>query len=74
MKNAIIIGVMAAIVLLAGCSKKSPSRSTAPPPGSKPVAYSDGSHTWYLGAVTINGTNIPATNVTIRVKPSEGSK
>ena len=74
MKNAIIIGVMAATILMAGCGKKSPSISTTPPPGSKPVALSDGSNTWYLGAMTINGTNVPATNITIRVKPSEVSK
>ncbi len=74
MKNAILIGVMAATILMAGCGKKSSSSSTTPPPGSKPVALSDGSNTWYLGAVTINGTNVPATNVTIGVRTSEVSK
>jgi nitrous oxide reductase accessory protein NosL len=74
MKNGIIIGVMAATILLAGCGKKSPVSSPTPPPDRKPVTLSDGSNTWYLGAMTINGTNVPATNITIRVKPSEVSK
>lgn len=74
MNNAIIVGFMAATILMAGCGKKSPSSSTLPPPGSKPVAVSDGSNTWLLGAMTINGTNVPATNIMIRVKTGEVSK
>jgi hypothetical protein len=74
MKNAMSIGVMAATILMVGCGAKPSSSSTTPPPGSKPVAISDGSNTWYVGGVTINGTNVPATNVTIRVKTSEDSK
>jgi len=74
MKNAIIIGVMAVTILMAGCGKKSPSSSTTPQAGSKPVALSDGSNTWYLGAMTINGTNVPATNVTIGVRTRGASQ
>ena len=74
MKNTVIIGAMAATVLIVGCGKKSPGSSTTPPPGRKPVALSDGSNTWYLGGMTLDGTNVPATNVTIRVKTSEVSK
>ena len=74
MKNAIIIGIMATSILMVGCGKKSSSSSTTPPPGSKPVAVSDGSNTWYVGGVTISGTNVPATNTTIRVRTSEHSK
>jgi nitrous oxide reductase accessory protein NosL len=66
MKNAIIIGVIAGTILMAGCGKESPS--------SKPVALSDGSNTWHLGAMTISGTNVPATNITIGVRTSEVSK
>jgi hypothetical protein len=44
------------------------------PAGSKPVAVSDGNNTFYLGATTINGTNVSATNVTIGVRRREGSK
>jgi major membrane immunogen (membrane-anchored lipoprotein) len=46
MKNAIITGVMAATILMAGCGKKSPSSSATPPPSqpgaasSSPVAQS----------------------------------
>ena len=61
MKNAIIIGIVATSILMVGCDKKSSSGSTTPPPGSKSVAVSDGSNTWYVGGVTISGTNVPAT-------------
>lgn len=74
MNNAIIIGVMAATISMVGCSKESSSSSTALPPGTKPVAVSDGSNTFYLGATTINGTNVSATNVTIGVRTRESSK
>jgi len=40
MKNAIITGVMAAIILMAGCGKKSPSSSTTPPPAQADAASS----------------------------------
>jgi hypothetical protein len=74
MKNAIFIGVMSATIVMVGCSKKPSSSSTTLPPGSKPVAVSDGSNTFYLGATTINGTNVSATNVTIGVRTRESSK
>jgi hypothetical protein len=38
MKKTIIAGIMAAIILIVGCSKKSPSSSITPPPSSKSVA------------------------------------
>ena len=38
MKNAIITGVMAAAILIAGCGKKSPSGSTTPPPAQAEAA------------------------------------
>jgi hypothetical protein len=44
------------------------------PAGSKPVAVSDGNNTFYLGATTINGTNVSATNVTIGVRTREAPK
>ena len=74
MKNAIIIGVMSATIVMVGCSKEPSSNSTKLPPGSKPVAVSGGSNTFYLGATTINGTNVSATNVTIGVRTREASK
>lgn len=74
MKNAVFVGVMAATVLLVGCAKKSLSSSATPPSGSKAVALSDGSNTWFLGAMTMNGTNVSGTNITIRVRTGEGSK
>ena len=74
MKNVIIIGVMSATIVMVGCSKEPSSSSTTLPPGSKPVALSDGSNTWLLGVTTINGTNCSATNVTIGVRTREASK
>jgi hypothetical protein len=73
MKNAIIIGVMSATIVMVGCSKKPSSSSTTLPPGGKPVAVSDGGNKWFVGAVIINGTNVSDTNVTIRVR-TEASK
>jgi hypothetical protein len=74
MKNAIILGVMSATIAMVGCSKGPSSSSTTLPPGSKPVAVSDGSNTFYLGAITINGTNVSGTNVTIGIRAREASK
>ena len=74
MKNSIIIGVMSATIVIVGCSKEPSSSSTTLPPGSKPVAVSDASNTFYLGATTINGTNVSATNVTIGLRTREASK
>ncbi len=68
MKTAIVVGVMAATVLMVGCAKKALNGSVTAPSGSKPAAFSDGSNTWYLGGLTINGTNVPSTNVAIRVR------
>jgi hypothetical protein len=73
MKNAIIIGVMSATIVMVGCSKEPSSSSTTLAPDSKPVAVSGGSPTFSLGATTINGTNV-ATNVTVGIRPHEASK
>jgi hypothetical protein len=40
MKNAIITGIMATTILIAGCGKKSPSSSTTPPPAQADAASS----------------------------------
>ena len=32
------------------------------------LAITNGKSTWYLGAVVLNGTNVPLTNITIRAK------
>ena len=68
------IGIMSATIVMVGCSKEPSSNSTTLRPGSKRVAVSDGSNTWFLGATTINGTNVSATNVTIGVRTREASK
>jgi hypothetical protein len=73
MKNAIVIGLMSATIVMVGCSKETSSNPATLPPGNKPVAISDGTHTWLLGATTINGTNV-STNLTIGVRTGEASK
>ena len=62
--------------LLVGCAspQKDGASTTALPPGGKTIAASDGSNTWYLGAVTINGTNVLGTNVTVGIRTREASK
>lgn len=53
MKYAIITGVMAATILIAGCGKKSPSSSATPPPAQADATSSPASHpvlaTWQQG-------------------------
>jgi hypothetical protein len=74
MKNAIAVGAISASVIVGGCTKEQSSDSTAlPAAGSKPVASSDGTNTWSLGATTVNGTNV-STNVTVGIRTREASK
>ncbi len=75
MKNAIIIiGAMLATIVMVGCSKEPSSSSTTLQPVTNGAAVSDGSNTWFLGGTTINGTNVSATKVTVRVRTREVSK
>lgn len=74
MKSVTIIGVVSVGIVMVGCSKEPSSSSTTPPPDGKPVAVSDGSNAWQLGATTINGTNVSATNVTVGIRVREASK
>ncbi len=73
MKRATIIGVVSVSIVMVGCSKEPSSNSTTLPPNAKPVAVSDGSNTWNLGAATINGANVSATNVAVGVRIREAS-
>jgi hypothetical protein len=68
-----IVNFIGCIVLFSvlGCKDEArPTQST--PPKSKTI--SDGSHTWSLGAATMNGTNIPLSNITIRVITNQTPK
>lgn len=74
MNIALIIGLWSIIVAMIGCSKEPSNSSTTLPPGGKAAAVSEGSNTWFLGATTINGTNVSGSNATIRVRTREASK
>jgi hypothetical protein len=77
MKNAIITGVMAATILIAGCGKKSPSISTTPPPAQADAASSPASHpvlaAWQQGDKAAAVTNFLATDWSIRPLFASGS-
>jgi len=62
MKIVSIIGCTLLLSVL-GCKHENRSAQSAPA-GSKTV--SDGSFTWTLGAATMNGTNVPLSNITVR--------
>lgn len=47
---------------------------TSPPPESKATAVSNGDFTFYLGTTTINGTNMPASNIVVKVMTDEAPK
>ena len=53
------------LFLVLGCKRE--VKSVQPPP-TESKTFSDGSFTWHLGAMTQDGTNVPLSNVTIRVK------
>lgn len=74
MKSAIIVGATSVAVIIVGCTKEPSSSSTTLPVGREPVMISDGTNTWSLGATTINGTNVSATNVTVGIRTHEASK
>lgn len=70
MKIAYIIGCTL-LLAVAGCKQETESAKSAPG-GSKTI--SDGNATWTLGAATINGTNVPLSNITVRSITNHTSK
>jgi hypothetical protein len=71
----IVSGLLLAVSIgIGGCSRNPTNSSKAPPPTGKPVAISDGSNTWHLGAVIIDGTNVSDTNITVGIRAREASK
>jgi len=57
-----------------GCKQKTPSAQPQPPPQGQSKTVSDGSVTWTLGATTMNGTNVPLSNITVRAVTNRMSK
>lgn len=64
--------LLACILLfpLLGCNRE--PRLVQPAPV-EAKTYSDGSNTWRLGAAIMNGTNVPLTNITIRVRANKAA-
>jgi hypothetical protein len=50
-------------------SKEYPERNHA-----NPTAHSNDGFTWYMGTTKINGTNVPASNIVVRVMTNETPK
>jgi hypothetical protein len=48
-----------------GCKRETPPA----PPATAPRAESAGGNTFLMGGTTIDGTNVPSTNVTVRTVP-----
>ncbi len=74
MKSAAAVGVLSISIVLVGCSKEPSGNSTTLSPDGKPVAVTDGSNTWVVGAVKIDGTNVSDTNVSVQIRAREVSK
>src|ERR1035437_3586909 len=70
MKIAYIIGCTLLLFVL-GCKHETRSAQSAPA-GSKTI--SDGGYTWTLGAATMNGTNVPLSNITVRAITNQAPK
>jgi len=54
--------------------RKSRSAQPEPPPVGQSKTVSDGGFTWTLGAVTMNGTNVPLSNIAIRASTNHTSR
>ncbi len=70
MKLVYIIGCTFFLSVI-GC-KREPAPAQSPP--EQPKMVSDGSSTWTLGAVTMNGTNVPLSNINIRAITNQAPK
>ena len=68
MQIAYIIGCTFLLPVL-GCKHQGRSAQSAPV-----KTVSDGGYTWYLGGATINGTNVPLSNITIRAITNQPPK
>jgi hypothetical protein len=70
MKIPYVIGCTLLLSVL-GCKQESPPAQPAP---GVSQTVSNGGYTWTLGATTINGTNVPSSNVTVRTVTNLPSK
>jgi hypothetical protein len=70
MKIAYMIGCILLLSVL-GCKDQTPSVQSPPADSKK---FSDGSSSWNLGTVTMNGTNVPWSNITVRAMTNHPPK
>jgi len=59
-----------------GCKKKDDAQQVLPAGATTNTAtpFSDGGHTWNVGAVVVDGTNVPLTNIQVRAITNKESK
>ena len=73
MKIAYILACTLPLFVL-GCKKETQSAQPQPPPPGQSKTVTDGNVTWTLGAATMNGTNVPLSNITVRATTNHMSK
>jgi hypothetical protein len=67
-----LVSALSVLMLCSGCGKSEPK----PPPAgattnsSGATTHTSEGHTWSVGAVTMNGTNVPPGEVQIKVHPA----
>jgi hypothetical protein len=71
LKIAYTIGCALTLLVL-GCTHETRCAQPQPPAGAK--ALSDGNFTWVVGAVSVNGTNIPMDNIKVQALTNQVSK
>ena len=57
-----------------GCKPETQTAQPQPPPAEQSKTVSDGGVTWTLGGATMNGTNVPLSNITVRAVTNRMSK
>jgi hypothetical protein len=72
-RNMKIVYVIGCSLLLSvfGCKRETRSAQSAP---AESKTISDGNSTWSLGAATMNGTNVPLSNIKLRASTNQVSK
>ena len=71
MKVVYIIVCCALLLTALGCKHEPPSAQSAP---AESKMVSDGSSTWFLGGATMNGTNLPLSNITVRAVTNQAPR
>ena len=59
--------------LVLGCKPETRDVQSQPPPGPQ-ITVSNGGYEWVLGAVTVDGTNVLASNILVRPLVNKASR